>query len=235
MMMSATPTHILQNMFDHIFLLVPDVFPKENVYRVMQKHKGVVTPVVWNVPAQNELRKKGLEPLCVQPQMVQAFASFRMFQLPQSDEWVAVKTSGSGMPFDQMHEILTELREQEHPYEFHHPNFIITRNGIRPTIPHGVRRRAAYMEKLAKQPPWRLISLPSEQARIALEMMMLGWDGRWASLEARGPHEKKNLEEIQKWGVKQVAHGWYGPGRELRNNLGRTPLVQAMLAHLQHV
>lgn len=234
MVIGATPTDVLQKMFDHIFLLVPDVQPKQNAVGMMQKHCAIVTPVVWNVSAQKALEKQGLSPLLVQPQMVQAFAPLG-WQLPSTHNETLVKTSGSGMPPHQILEVLSALREQEAPYEFHHPQFIATQQGVFPTMPYASWRRVAYMKKFFECLPTRLISLPSEQLRIALELMMLGWGGRWGALEPRGPHEHINLREVESWGVQKVAQGWYKPKEELSRQLGKTPFVQAMLARLHEL
>lgn len=234
MIIGATPLSELEKLFDHIFLIIPDVLPKQNAVNIMIRFQGMVTPVVWNRSAYIKLQSLELSPLLVKPEMLQSFAP-NIHQFAQKNERVVAKTSGSGMPAGQIWQTISDLKEIGRPFEFHHPNFILTDRMIFPTALDAKWRRWLFMQRLAKNPPAGFISLPSEQARVALEMMIHGWKGIYGLFPPRGPHERVNLKEIQTWGIKPVSDGGFQKHSQLEENLGQDSFAHIILDHLNHL
>lgn len=234
MIIGAALLSELEELFDHIFLIIPDVLPKQNAKNIMIRFQGMVTPVVWNRSAYTKLQSLGLSPLLIKPEMLRSFAP-NIHSYAQNNERVVAKTSGSGMPPDQILHTISDLRKIGRPFEFHHPHFIVTNDMIFPTVPDARWRRRRFMQRLAKNPPSGFLSLPSEQARVALEMMAKGWKGRYDLFPARGPHERVNEDEIRTWGIQQAPDGGFKKHPDLEKNLGKDLFANIILDHLNHL
>ena len=136
------------------------------------------------------------------------------------------------MPPGQIWQTISDLKKIGRPFELHHPNFIFTDRMIFPTVPDAKWRRWLFMQRLAKNPPAGFISLPSEQARVALEMMANGWRGMYGLFPERGPHERVNLKEIRTWGIQQASDGGFQKHPDLEKNLGQHSFAHIILDHL---
>lgn len=234
MVIGATLLSELEKVFDHIYLIIPDVLPKQNAITIMHRCKGMVTPVVWNQSAYTKLLSLNLSPLLVKPEMVKSFAP-NVLSYAKDSERIVAKTSGSGMPPGQILQTISDLNSLKQPFEFHHPNFIWTNRFILPTVPDAKWRRRLFMQSLAKNPPAGFISLPSEQARVALEMMVLDWKGIYGMFPPRGPHEQVNDDEIRRWGIVPASDGGFQKHPDLEKNLGQVSFAHIVLDHLNHL
>ncbi len=233
MIIGAVSRKELQKRFDHVYLLIPDVHPKQNAVAIMQKFRGIVTPVVWNVPAYNNLQKQGLDPILVKPEMLHAFVPNIQHYVVQN-EYTLVKTSGSGIPPFEALRMHDELKKAGMPFEFHHPQIIVNQKVLGLTVPIAQWRRQRYMENLAKKPPKIFKTLPSEQAQIVVEMILGGWNGKWEPMPFRGPHEKVNSEELRSWGLGDT-NGSQPEKKELQKFVGTSSFPHALLDHFNHL
>lgn len=202
------PQILLERMFARRFMVVPDVEPKESGIRIMEK-RGM-RPVVWNERAKEKMDKMDLDPLLVQPPLPCCFLN--RGQLPQStEEYVLVKTSGSGAPVEQVRQIEESLKKLGIPFMIYLPEVVVTNNGLRRrSISLGMRIRSFY-NRLLTEAPKLLISCPSELTAVAAVLNLSGMN--WLTLPPRGSHEVVNRDWARERGI---GNELFVPGKDVQ-------------------
>lgn len=176
------------------YLFIPDVEPKGSAVEIMKEKK--VTPLVWNEQAYSHLRKIGLDPVLTQPVLPQGFMEKGQRCNPVED-YVLVKSSGSGMPKDYVARIRKDLKELGYDYKLYLPHSILTEEGYTSRSYNLVERIAEFYSTLINHPPRLIISYPSEMIQVSAYLGILG--SQFLALPTRGSHEIFN----QEWGIEK--------------------------------
>jgi len=194
-LLGVLPSEVLTQWFPRgVFLYIPDVFPKASAVAILKKLKGVVTPLVWNVDAYEELRKEGLNPQLVEPVLPFGLIGKKEIgELNQSK--IVVKSSGSGIAHSVSQAIL-QSREVGTEMEVWLPKKImeVTDSGLKERqAPDDIGKYLSsfYQSLLDAE---TIICGPSEMVQVVAALVAAGWKGKVILLPTRGRHEVRNRQ-----------------------------------------
>ncbi len=224
MLLGAKPEEI-QGLYNEIFLLVPDVYPKTSaVNGLLEKEDLDAQIIVWNTAAYRELVNVfGMK-------RIKLFAPFLVEGLARLEQNVnafdvIVKTSGSGgLSLKQARRIQDVCEHAGLSVFVHMPDSYLN-NAERfeyvEGTPKDVRIDHFYRELSTNTKV--IISYPSEMVQVASEMMAKGIRVKFIAFPPRGEHEARNLKyavdaglcvavlsldgyKYQDWGVPTIAY-----------------------------
>lgn len=214
MLLGATPEE-LRALYNDVFLIVPDVFPKASAVASLEEKKELdARLLVWNLQAYHHVRE-ALGPEGVQlyaPFLVDGLADFAKVEREKQDGRrpfdVIVKSSGSGgISEKQARQILDACNRANLTVFIQTPNAHYNNQVyLQKPRPYPNRgERFAYPEDVTKreridhfygqlsEDTQIIISYPSEMVQVAAEMMAKGVKVKFIALPPRGEHEAKNL------------------------------------------
>jgi hypothetical protein len=191
--LGVLPSEVLTQWFPRgVFLYIPDVYPKASAVAILKKLEGVVTPLVWNTAAYEELRKEGLN-----PQLVESVLPFGLIGKREIGELnpskIVVKSSGSGIPHSVLQAIL-QSRKRGTEMEVWLPKKImeVTDSGTEERQPSDDEYLSSFYQSLLDAET--IICGPSEMVQVVAALVAAGWKGKVILLPTRGRHEVRNRE-----------------------------------------
>lgn len=203
--LGVLPEELLKKWFPFgVFLAIPDVLPKKSALSILRK-KEVVQPVVWNKTAYNELKKQGFDPILTALFLPEGFVGEVDFRDKKLARKIVVKSSGSGMPKEWINSLTGYARENKITIEIWLPDKKISfnQNGQKEEKDFKDKLLEDYLkdfyQSLVDDPPEYLVSFPSEMTQVAAWMRKNGWDGIFATLPPKGPHEAENKKWAEKF------------------------------------
>lgn len=188
-LLGATPWLLRRLGIDAFRLVTPDVNPKESGIVAAQKHPNT-TISVWNRPAFDALRERGINAELTRPYFIDAFRPL----IGQDDNPglpIVVKTSGSGMPGSWQHALRSALNTTESPWALHTPQGRHAYDGFTPETDRTTRIESFYGD-LGKSTEL-IIGYPSELVGIVADIQQRGVNAHMLALPPRGDHERQNL------------------------------------------
>lgn len=182
-------------LFGHVYLFIPDVFPKESAKKLAKKLGQRITVLVWNQQAYQELSDENINVELVPPVLYQGLV--KEVEEEENAPQVVIKSSGSGMPEKYWRALVGRLAKNSLSYRVCLPN-----QRIDSTSSFEYRDDEEAMLDLYRslgQNTKAVVSYPSEMVMLMYEMKQRYPDVKWYCLPPRGRHELRNLE----WAIEQ--------------------------------
>jgi len=198
-LLGVLPAEILTWWFPRgVFLYVPDVYPKASAVAILERLRGVVTPLVWNSDAYEEIKRKGLNPRLVTPVL-----PFGLIEEKKAGELdpskVVVKSSGSGIPASFL-EAIEKSRKEGQKMEIWLPKVKITVSDQGREEENTPQNIGDYLSSFYQSllNVGTIICGPSEMVQVIVALNNAGWQGEVILLPPRGKHEVRNREWLIK-------------------------------------
>lgn len=188
----ADMPNLARALYDQIFLYIPDVEPKANTKRIMAALRDILTPLVWNMQAYNQLLAQGFKPILMKFAITPLTKDqIALNQKAKGLNSSVLKHSGSGVNEKLRNAALT-LVGQDQTFTEITPNHVVWQSS------HGVRHvyerpnlLTLYKDIAGAN---HIITYPSEMIGVLTDLISKGWIGRVTILSPRGSHERTNLK-----------------------------------------
>ncbi len=174
--------------FDQIDLYIPDASPKTTALSVMEKSKGIIRPITWNLPTFTLLKEQGFD--------AELIASPFPSLSEETNSWwleprAVFKHSGSGTNRAMRHAILNQLDPRVPFLEITPTQSIWSEPGQDPLEYFHNGFQGMYEDVLRAT---TLYTYPSELVAVLITQISHRWTGEIVFLNPRGEHEIKNLQ-----------------------------------------